>query len=464
MTERKARIRIGFFALGSLLFLATAAALPGEEEEPPRRQRYADRPDALIPYDRVTIYKDIYTEPPPHRGYEAHRRDAEDPDVDAVKLGFIGPLVEEDDPVIPENFRPGIAGGVKTVFGRNQLKGATLAVEEANREGGYRGREFRFIRRTDLVQWGQSSNELVQFVYEDRVWAILSSIDSNHNHVMNRAALKAEVPIVNAGSSDPTLTEHNIPWLIRCIGDDRIHSYEMLGYIHRVRGYTRIAVLRVNDRDGRVGVAEFIKGARRLGTPVLLELRFNNGDTDFEPQLRHIRELGAEVVVLWANPPEAAAIVRQMRAAGMTEEIVAFDRVAHPLFLEAAGDAAEGVVAASPFNPRSDSPLWRGFQARYRDRWGEDPDAFAAFGYDGANLIIQAIRRAGLNRIRIREALYALRRHEGVTGTILFDQNLDSVGRSWLGVVKNGAYQYFLIEDWERSAVHRAVIDSGVRR
>jgi branched-chain amino acid transport system substrate-binding protein len=450
--------------VSSLLFLATAVALHGEEGEPPRRQRYADRPDALIPYDRVTIYKDFYTEPPRFRGYERRSREADDPDVDTVRIGFIGPLVEEDNPVIPENFRPGIVAGPKTVFGRNQLKGGMLAIDEANRDGGYRGREFRFVRRTDLLQWGQTSNELVQFAYEDRVWAILSSVDSNHNHVMNRATLKAEVPIVNAGSTDPTLTEHSIPWLVRCVGDDRLHTYEVLGYIHRVRGYTRIAVLRVNDRDGRVGVAELIKGARRLGTPVLLELRFDNGDTDFSPQLHHIRELSAEVVVLWANPPEAAAIVRQMRSAGMTEEVVAFDRVAHPLFLEAAGEAAEGVVAASPFNPQSDRPLWREFQARYRDRYGEEPDAFAAFGYDGANLIIQAIRRAGLNRIRIREALFALRRHEGVTGTILFDQNLSNVSRSWLAVVRNGEFHYFRPEDWERSVVHNIVLESEAQQ
>lgn len=427
-----------------LILLCGALAGNGEGGE---RFRYANRPDAVMPFSEVTIYKDFFATVPEFLGMG---REKPEPEVKTVKIGFIGPLLEEDGPLLPAGLRPFLRPGATTVFGRSLLQGATLALEEANREGGYRGKDFELVRRTDLVQWGQTSNELARFAYEDQVWAVLSSLDSNHNHVLSRATLKTHLPVVNAGSTDPTLTEHTIPWLVRCINDDRLNTYELMSYIYQVRKHTRVALLRVNDRDGRLGVAEFIKGARRLGHPVLMELRFQNGDTDFRDQLERIRELQVQTLVLWANPPEAALILKQMRRMGLRQEVAGFDRLAHPLFLEAAAEAAEGVVVASTFNPQLDHPFWQGFRKRYLARFDQEPDAYAAHGYDGMSILLQAIRRAGLNRVCIRDALYSLQTFPGVTGEIVFDQTMNDISRPWLAAAKEGTFHYFRPPDWER--------------
>jgi branched-chain amino acid transport system substrate-binding protein len=446
------------------LVMLSCAALAAQQDQAPRapdhrgsapRFRYANRPDAVRPYGEVTIYKDVFAEPLAFRGAG---RDEPEPIVDRVKIGFIGPLVASDAPVLAPGQRPMISTEAKTVFGRHLLQGAMLAIEDANGEGGYKGIPFELVRRTDLVQWGQTSNELVKFAYEDHVWSVLSSVDSNHNHVLSRATLKAEVPIVNAGSTDPTLTEHAIPWLVRCINDDRLNAYELLNYLYRVKKYQRVVVLRVNDRDGRVGIMDFNKGARRLGHPVMMELRFRNGDLDFSEPLRRLATLQPEAIVIWANPAEGAKIVRQMRTLGMKQEPVGFDRLAHPLFIEAAGPAAEGMVVASTYNPDRPEPRAVSFEKRYTTRFRAPPDTYAAHGYDGCRIIIEAIRRAGLNRPKIRDAMFAMRRYSGVSGDIDFDFTLNSVTRPWLARIEHGRLQYFRPPDWERVTEPRAVL------
>lgn len=438
-----------------LFWVLIGVLLPAAAQQETERLRYANRPDALVPYPGVRIYKDIYARRPEFRG---GGRDLPEPDVATVRIGFIGPLLEEDHPLVPAGFRPGTTSETKILFGRHMLRGVRLAVDEANEAGGHRGKPFELVLRTDLVQWGQTSNELVKFAYEDEVWAVISSIDSNHSHVLNRATLKAEVPLVNAGSSDPTLTEHNIPWLVRCMSDDRSSAYELLNYILRIRKLSRIAVLRVNDRDGRVGIDEFVRGARRLGAPVKLEMRFENGDTDFADQLEKLQSVEAEVIVLWANPAEAAGIMRQLRGRGMRQLVVGFDRMAHPLFLEKSGDASEGVVVASSFNPDRPDRIWQSFRERYRRSYGEDPDTYAAHGYDAMQLIVTSMRTSGLNRARLRDVLYGLQDFPGVTGEIVFDRNMNDVSRPWLAEVKGGRFHYFQPEDWKRDAVFPAVL------
>ncbi|MEJ2081984.1 MAG: ABC transporter substrate-binding protein [Acidobacteriota bacterium] len=442
----RSRMWIGF----ALLVFGTAFCLAGSDGE---RQRYADRPDDLIPYSKTEVYKDIPGEKVQFKGAG---RDVPDPKVDAVKIGLIAPLTYEDHPIVPPGFKPGVGAGSKAVFGRHMLWGAEMALADANREGGYHGVPFELVRRTDLVQWGQTSDELVKFTYDDKVWAVISGIDSNNNHVLNRAALKAEMPLVNAGSTDPTLTEHSIPWLVRCISDDRLNSYELLNYVHRIRHFTRIAVFRVNDRDGRVGVEEFIKGARRLGTPVLLELRFSNGDTDFSEQLAYLRKLNPEVIALWANPPEGARIVRQARKMGLEQQFIGFDRLTNPEFLEQAGSAAEGMILAATLNPHRQDAKWLDFERRYRDEHREEPDTYAAHAYDAARFIVAAIRRAGLNRPRIRDAMYAVDDFPGVSGRIRFDVTMNDISRPWLVRVKDGRFDYFRPDDWPR-VKHRLV-------
>src|SRR5437868_8054194 len=109
-----------------------------------------------------------------------------------------------------------------SVFGLRMLHGTQMAVDEANARGGYGGKPFRLMlhndydnwqakasygddRPTDPTIWGSASNETVKMVYDDQDWAIFGSINSEATHIALRVALRAEIPIVNSASTDPTI-------------------------------------------------------------------------------------------------------------------------------------------------------------------------------------------------------------------------------------------------------------------
>lgn len=420
----------------------------------PERFHYAGTPTPLQPYGSQVPYKDLFRERPRYRG--PGRELPEPKGIEKVSIGFIGPLEDQDNPVIPPGFRSALQYGPDAVYGRRMLRAAMLAVQEANAQGGYKGIPFQIVPRTDLVLWGQTSNELVRFEDEDHVWAVLSGFNSNHNHVMSRATLKVGIPILCAGSTDPSLVEHGVPWLARGIQDDRQQAYALLREIHFVRGFHRTALLRSSDRDGRMGVEEYIAGSRSLGRPVVLEQQFDPGDTEFRGQMERIRGANPEALVLWGNAKEAARIVRQVRESGMTLPIFGFDRMSGEDFLDAAGKAAEGVTAIATLNPDRDDPLWKGFRERYQTRYGEDPDAFATHAYDGMNLLIAAVREAGLNRARIRDSLFNRKSYRGVSGETLFDTNMSNVAPLWVGTVQNGRFHYSAAPTWDDTGESRS--------
>ncbi len=387
--------------------------------------RYAGTPARLSPFrEYQSPYLFFFDERLEHLG---PGRDKPAPsELTEVRLGFLGP----------------IEGSRDARMGTRMLQGATLAVEEANAEGGFEGLPFSLVVRNDLGLWGATSNELVA-LHDAGVWATLGSIDGANTHIMLRIALKLDMPLVVTGDTDPTFTETRIPWAIRVSGDDRQSSYALALQIHDVLGHTRVAVLRENNRYGRVGTIEFKDAMKRLGSPIALEMRYERGDTTFAVQLERIRRTDPDAVLLWGDPEETGIIVRQMREMGIQQAVFGSDRLVSDEFLAIAGEAAEGVVATYLYNPTRDDPLLQSFNRRYRERFGEEPESFAAHAYDGMKIMIEAVRRAGLNRVRVRDELASLSSHRGVTGEIILDERWDDIGAIWMAEVRDGTFHFF---------------------
>jgi branched-chain amino acid transport system substrate-binding protein len=411
---------------------------------PPDREvtPYAGTPHDLEPYEHfVKPYYENYTHP---NIYAGAARDIPDPkDLKEVRIGFLGPIDKQAD----------------QVYGLRMLNGAEMAVDEANASGGYGGKPFRLmvhddytnwqfgaeggeVRPTDSAIWGAPLDEAVKMVYDEKVWAVFGSISSESTHMMLRLALKAEFPIVNSASTDPTVPETYVPWYFTDIQDDRVQAYTLARRIFSQLGLKRTALLRVNNRYGRMAVEKFRDAAIRLGHPVVIEQKYLPGDTDFGRQLRIIRDSRVDAIVLWGDEPEAAGILKQMRAMGMKQRVFGSYRTLGHDLLAQAGPAAEGFEAVYPYDPSRSDPRWLAFQQRYEARYGAKPEQFAALAYDAMNMLLDSICRAGLNRARIQDALDQVYQYDGVTGHMVFDPNNKNVSPMFLGTVRNGTISY----------------------
>ena len=403
---------------------------------------YAGEPADLSPYAKFAApYDQNYTHP---NIYSGAARDIPEPkDLTEIRIGFFGPI--EHNP--------------ESVFGLRMLHGAQLAIQEANAHGGYGGKPFRLMlhndydnwqaktvygedRPTDPTIWGSASNEVVKMVYDDRDWAIFGSISSESTHIALRVALRAEIPIVNSASNDPTIPETYIPWYFTDLQDDRVQCLTLARRIFTELGLKRVAILRVNSRYGRFGVMKLRDAARRLGHPIVIEQKYLPGDTDFTKQLNVIRSSRADAIVLWADEAQAAGILKQMRAAQMKQPVFGSYRTLGPELLTQAGDAAEGFEAVFPYDPTRNDPKWLEFNQRFEARFHEKPEQFASLAYDAMNALLDSICKAGLNRARIHDALANIEQYDGVTGPMVFDPNQKNVAPLYLGTVHNGAVTY----------------------
>ena len=403
---------------------------------------YAGEPADLSPYEKFAKpYFLNYTHP---NIYSGAGRDIPDPkDIREVRIGFFGPV--EHSPEL--------------VFGQRMLHGAQLAVEEANARGGYGGKPFKLMlhndydnwqantvygpdRPTDANIWGSPADETVKMVYDDHDWAIFGSLSSESTHIALRVALKAEIPIVNSASTDPTIPETYIPWYFTDLQDDRVQCLTLARRIFTQLGLKRVALLRVNSRYGRFGVLKFRDASRRLGHPLVIEQKFMPGDTDFTRELQIIQESRADAIVIWGDEIPTANILKQMQTLGMKQRVFGSYRTLGPDLLAAAGPAAEGFEAVFPYDPTRKDPNWISFNQRYGARFHEPPEQFASLAYDAMNILLDAICQAGLNRARIHDALADIEQYDGVTGHMVFDPNQKNVAPMYIGTVHSGSIRY----------------------
>jgi branched-chain amino acid transport system substrate-binding protein len=420
----------------------------GSHPPKPRPERtiapYANEPKDLQPYSKFAEpYSLNYIQT---NVYSGAARDLPDPDLTdltEIRIGFLGPIDKNPD----------------QVFGQCMLNGAQLAVDQANARGGYCGKPFKLMPRNDYDNWqakavygdnrptsqdiwGSASNQTVKMVYDDKDWAIFGSISSESTHILLRVALRAEIPIVNSASTDPTIPETYIPWYFTDLQDDRVQANTLARYIYDDLKLKRVALLRVNNRYGRFGSPKFKDASQRLGHPVVIEQRYPAGTTDFTRELRAIQASRADGIVLWNDQEQTAMILKQMRELGMKQRVFGSYRTIGDDLIAQAGDVAEGFEAVFPYDAARTDPRWQKFNADYAATYHEKPEQFASLAYDAMNVLLGSVCEAGLNKGRIMDALAQVYEYDGVTGHMVFDTNSKNIAPMYLARVHNGTIEY----------------------
>ena len=339
-----------------------------------------------------------------------------------VKLAWFGPSQPSD----PEGGPPWSA--------------ASLALEEANAQGGYRGLPFRLVVCWSENPWGTGVSRLFRLIYEEQVWAVIGSRDGESTHLAEQVVVQARVALLSPASTDKTVNLAGVPWAFSLAPADDLQAPALAQALLRSAGGGPFVVLSSTAHDARMTSAELLSQLSRRGATPALRLTFApgvRGDADLVVQLERIEKVAPAALVVVAGAADGARVVRAVRGRGISAPLFGGATMGSRAFLREAGRAAEGVVFPRLFDPAS-SPRARDFVRRFQARFGYPPDYRAAHTYDAVGLLVAAVRQAGLNRARIRDALRALPPWQGVTGTVRWDPTGQNLHPVTLGTVRRG--------------------------
>jgi branched-chain amino acid transport system substrate-binding protein len=314
-------------------------------------------------------------------------------------------------------------------------RAAGMAVEQANQQGGYAGIPFRLVPAWSENPWGSGVSQLTRLIYIHKLWAIIGGIDGPSTHLAEQVAAKARITVLNPVSTDKTVNLANVPWIFSLAPQDHLLAPVLADAIASNVDAKPFVLASAVDHDSRVFTVELTKSLAQHRLVLSYHFEFKPQQRQFEEFAEGIVCTQAPTLVLIAGPHDSARLISTLRQKHFAGLIFGGPCMGQRYFLQEATKAAENTLFPLLYAP---SGISAGFEERFNSCFGHRPDYFAAHTYDAARLLITAIHNAGLNRVRVRDAISELSPWTGVTGDITWDALGANRRTVCLGTVKSG--------------------------
>jgi ABC-type branched-subunit amino acid transport system substrate-binding protein len=294
---------------------------------------------------------------------------------------------------------------------------AQLAIDKANRQGGYRGLPFRLVPIWSQNQWGSGIAELARSIYTDNLWAIIGSVDGPSTHLAEQLVVKARLTLINPISSDKTVNLANVPWMFSCLPGEHLQVPVLAEGIAEAGCRDRVTLVSGTDHDSRVFARELMNHLPGTGLRLGHHFDLDSRQDHYSVLVDQILDADSQVVIVLAGPSESALVVKQLRSNGYKGRIFGGPQMGRADFLREAGWAALGVTFPKLVSIPDQDLVGRKFEQESAAL--SDYRGFQT--YDAITLLTDAIKKAGLNRARIRDAVRDLSPWQGISGTIVWD-------------------------------------------
>jgi branched-chain amino acid transport system substrate-binding protein len=223
--------------------------------------------------------------------------------------------------------------------------------------------------------------------------------------------------------------------MFSCLPADHLQAPVLARSIASEVGDESFLLVSAVDHDSHLFTVELTRAFAQHKLTPSYHYEFKPGQKNIDGLIEKIINSRAHSLVLIAAAQQSAQIVSAVRQKGFNGSIFGGPCMGRRSFIEQAGDAAEEAVFPLLYTHGKGSSS---FEKEFTTRFGKQPDYLAAHTYDATNLLIEAIRKVGLNRALIRDAISELSPWKGVTGAIKWDP-LGSNNRTVrLGAVKAG--------------------------
>jgi branched-chain amino acid transport system substrate-binding protein len=315
-------------------------------------------------------------------------------------------------------------------------QGAEMAIRKANEEGGLDGIPFKMVELSMEGQWGTGSKQAVNLIFDENVVAILGSNDGRNAHLVEQVAAKARVVYVSAWSGDPTLAQAFVPWYFSCVPNYLQQAEVLNEEICIKEKINKIAVVSDNDYDSKLALDSFLKKSKISGGPNPKQFFYNNSNPDINLLTDQLKKADINAIILFGQKDASLKIMNQIRLKNISIQVFgSLSVMGEREFEENEWKSYENAILISSgqwFNSNG-----MNFIREFQKFWGYKPGPVAAYAYDGMNLIIKAIKKAGTSREQIQRYFKEVN-YNGVTGTIRFDERGNRIGEVGLMRIKNG--------------------------
>ena len=331
-----------------------------------------------------------------------------------------------------ESYRIGalldVTGGASFI-GKPEQNAVTLAVEEANKAGGIRGKKIELVfedsksTETDTVMAARkliNQSKVLALIGPSRTGGAMAAIP-----VVTEAEVALLSPVSGIGVVNP-ISERK--WVFRPGQGGDLSVGKILDYAKRA-GWKKLGVLYSADAYGEDGRDNLRKLAPAAGDSVDREESFPANATDLKSQLAKMKSAGVDAIFMHGLGAPSVIVYKNAKELEMATPIISGHGQANSAFRECGGRCrdrpaergAPVLVCSELPNTHPQKKVSEAFVTAYKARFGTAPDMFAGVAYDATKMVLQAIRDTNGERAQIRDWLEnKVTNYVGITGVFNF--------------------------------------------
>ncbi|MGB3955273.1 MAG: ABC transporter substrate-binding protein [Brooklawnia sp.] len=319
-----------------------------------------------------------------------------------------------------------LSGPVAT-YGDANVKGIEMAFEEINAAGGVDGKQVEIVKYDNKSEPAEATTLATKLMTQDDVVAIIGPATSGSFKATIPVANQNRIPVISGSATAEDVTVSNgqlQEYAFRTCFSDSFQGTAMANFATKNRDAQTAVILKDTSSDYAKGLADNFRATfEEAGGTIVGDEGYVAGETNFNSVLTRIRGLEFDVMYVPGYYEEVGLIIKQARDLGITQPVLGGDGFDSPVLLEKAGaEALNDVYYTNHYSSLDSDPQVQDFIAAFNEKYGEDPNAFNALGYDTAYFVADAIGRASeLTGEAVAQAMEQTQNFSGVTGTFSID-------------------------------------------
>lgn len=330
--------------------------------------------------------------------------------------------------------------GNSSDFGDMKVKAIQLAFDEVNQAGGIDGKQLKLLIGDDASLPKAAHKLAVTLAADQKVLAVIGHFNSANTLATRNVYNGAGLPVIT-DSVNKSITDGTTPYLFRILPTDQVAAEQLVEYAFNKLYFEKFAIIYVNNDYSKDMKEYFRSKIHELGGEITaIEIFFEGRTKDFTPELKKIKNSTPDSIIFIGYDKEAALIARQARDIGITTPFISTDGISSQELINLGGTAVEGIRFNGFFHTSMKQNSSENFSKAFTERYGKEPDSYAALAYDSAKILIEAIRKNGASREGIYTYLTKLKNYPGVTGNITFDDKHDVHTKIMILTVKDGQF------------------------
>lgn len=324
--------------------------------------------------------------------------------------------------------------------------GIEFAVEEINRAGGVLNRKIRIIKEDDEAAVTKGRIIAQNFAENLDIVAVIGHFNSYVSIPVSSTYEFAKILMMSPASTSPKLTQQGFKYVFRNIPHDGEIAKQLADFAHK-KNYKKIIIYYINTSYG-LGLANSFEKRIEEITDMEIVYRISydpEGRNEyFRTTIRNWKDIEFDAIFLAGEVPKAGEIIAQIRDLGIDAPIFGGDGLDSSELWKVGGEAVEGTIVTSFFNPNEPRKEVKQFNEKFRKKYGVMPDTWAVQGYDAVYLLANAMKKANSSvPEKMAEALRSTRKWQGVSGIYSFNKNGDVVGKPIIKkIVRNKHFEF----------------------